>query len=119
MSKGKSFLAGFFIGGVASAITTLLYTPSSGKDLRKRIKTQSLEWKRLADQLMQDGLRLKDQIARTSKEGVALMGHLTQEMKKSVEEWKSAVEPHQENIHGYLEEIESSLKDLEKKIKDR
>lgn len=117
MSKGKSFLLGFMIGGATSAVATLLSTPSSGKELRERVKEQSVEWKEMADKLMKDGLRLKDQIAKTSKEGVALVNNLTQEMKKSVEEWKVAVGPHQENIHEYLEQIEASLKDLEEKVK--
>ena len=117
MARGKSFVIGFMIGGAASAIATLLSTPSSGKELRDRVKQQSKEWKEMADNLLRDALRLKDQIAETSKEGVALINNLTQEMKKSVEEWKIAVEPHQENIHGYLEQIELSLKDLEEKVK--
>src|SRR5699024_976891 len=53
-----------------------------------------------------------------SKEGVALINELTEEMKSSVEEWKEAVEPHQENIYQYLEEIETSIKELEEKMND-
>src|SRR5690625_5205248 len=117
MSRSKSLLLGFIIGGTVSAAVTLLSAPSSGKELRKRVKHQSQEWKEMADKLLQDSLRLKDQIAETSKEGVALINNLTQEMQKSVEEWKFAVEPHQENIHEYLEQIEASLKDLEEKVK--
>lgn len=119
MGKGKSLLVGFIIGGTISAATTLLSTPTSGRVLRERIKEQSMEWKDMADKLLQDALRLKDQIAQTSKEGVALINNLTQEMQKSVEEWKIAVEPHQENIHEYLEQIESSIKDLEAKLKEQ
>lgn len=118
MSRTKSFLLGFMIGGVASATATLLTAPSSGKELRGKIVDQSLEWKEMADSLLQDALRLKDQIAETSKEGVTLINNLTQEIKSSVEEWKDAVEPHQENIHDYLEQIELSLKDLEEKVKN-
>src|SRR5690625_4034238 len=118
MSKGKSVLFGFLVGGAISAATTLLTTPSSGRELRYRVKEQSIEWKRVVDDIIRDGLRLKDQIAKTSKEGVALINELTQEMKTSVEEWKNAIEPHQENIHEYLEEIEASIKDLEEKIKE-
>lgn len=117
MAKGKSLLLGFVIGGTVSAIATLLSTPSSGKDLRDRVKYQSSEWKEMIMNLRLDGLRLKNQLAETSKEGTALVKALTQDMKKSVEEWKVAVEPHQDNIHEYLEQIELSLKDLEEKVK--
>jgi|SRR5690625_366505 len=117
MSRGKSLLLGFLVGGTISAAATLLSTPTSGRELREQIKVQSKEWKETIDDLIQDGLKLKDQIAQTSKEGIALVNELTQEMKSSVEEWKAAVEPHQENIHEYLEQIEMSLKELEDKIK--
>ncbi len=119
MSKGKSILIGFVVGGTISAATTLLTTPSSGRELRYKVKQQSIEWKKIVDDIIQDGLRLKDQIAKTSKEGVALINDLTQEMKTSVEEWKNTIEPHQENIHEYLEQIESSIKDLEAKINEK
>lgn len=119
MAKGKSLLLGFIIGGTVSAIATLLSTPSSGRDFRKRVKDQSNEWKEILINLKQDSIRLKDQIAETSKEGVALIKNLTQDMKQSIEEWKEAVEPHQENIHKYLEEIEQTLQELENKVKNR
>jgi|SRR5690625_2733062 len=116
MSKSKSILLGLLIGGTVSATVTLLSTPASGKVLRRRIIDQSLELKRIIDDIIQEGWYLKNQIAKTSKEGVALINELTTEMKKSVEDWKTAIEPHQENIHDYLEQIESSIKDLEEKI---
>lgn len=119
MSNGKSIITGFIVGGVVSAATALLVTPTSGRELRQQIKEQSLEWKSTVDDIIQDGLRLKDQIAKTSKEGVALINELTEEMKTSIEEWREAIEPHQENIHGYLEEIESSIKDLENKLQNQ
>lgn len=118
MSKGKSIALGFLVGGTISAATTLLITPSSGRELRTQIKENSVEWKKTVDDIIQDGLRLKDQIAKTSKEGAALINELTTEMKTSIEDWKNAIEPHQESIHDYLEQIEASIKDLEEKIED-
>src|SRR5699024_6507614 len=119
LSKSKSLLLGFLLGGTISAVTTLLTTPTSGRNLRERVKEQSIEWKKIVDDIISDGMRLKDQIAKTSKEGVALINELTNEMKTSIEEWKNAIEPHQENIHEYLEEIEASIKDLEEKINEK
>ncbi len=117
MAKGKSLLCGILVGGAIGAAATLLSTPASGRDLRGKVKQQTTDWVDLLDNIKQDGLRLKTQIAETSKEGASLMKNLTKEMKKSVDEWKKAVEPHQENIHEYLEQIEASLKDLEEKVK--
>lgn len=119
MSKGKSILLGILVGTTASAVATLLTTPSSGKDVRVRIKDQSFEWKDAIDEIIQDGWKLKDQIAKTSKEGAALINDLTQEMKTSIEEWKIAVEPNQDNLHDYLEQIETSIKDLEAKLTEQ
>lgn len=116
MINSKSLAVGIIVGGTVSAAVALLTTPTSGRDLRNQIKQQSLEWKRIVDDIISDGWRLKDQIAKTSKEGVALINELTQEMKTSVDEWKNAIEPHQENIHEYLEEIEQSIKALEEKM---
>lgn len=116
MSKGKALIIGFVVGGTISAATTLLTTPTTGGALRNRVKKQGTEWKYLVESIIQDGWKLKDQIAKTSKEGVALMNELTEEMKSSIEEWKGAVEPHQDNIYQYLEEIETSIKDLEEKM---
>lgn len=119
MAKGRSLLLGFMVGGTISAITTLLSTPTSGRKLRVNVKKQGIEWKDMITNLKQDSLRLKNKIAKTSKEGAVLIKNLTQEMKTSVEEWKTAVEPHQDNIYEYLEQIELSLKDLEDKIKKK
>src|SRR5690625_5320416 len=86
MSKGKSILLGLLVGTTTSAVVTLLTTPSSGKDVRVRIKDQSIEWKNSIDNIIQEGLNLKNQIAKTSKEGAALINELTQEMQTSIEE---------------------------------
>jgi gas vesicle protein len=116
LANGKSFALGILVGGVVGATATLLSTPTSGRELRTKVKDQGLEWKDLLENLKLDGLRLKNQIAATSKEGVSLIKDLTQEMKSSIGEWKASVEPHQKNIHLYLEQIETSLKDLEEKV---
>lgn len=116
MSRTNSFLLGFLLGGLASATATLLTAPTSGKKLRDNIVEQSLEWKEMGDDLLQDAINLKDQIADTSKEGVSLIKNLTKELKLSMEEWKGAIEPHQDNIQEYLEQIELSIKALEEKV---
>lgn len=117
MSNGKSLLLGIMVGGAIGAATTLLTTPSSGRDMRCQVKDQRIEWKTLFNNLKHDGTRLKDQIAKTSMGGASLIKDLTEDMKRSVMEWKNTVEPHQENIHQYLEQIETSLKELENKVK--
>lgn len=117
MSKTKSFLLGIAVGGVVSATATLFTAPLSGKDMRLRAKQQGSEWMELLESVKRDGLKLKNQITQTSKEGAAMIKELTQEIKTSISEWKDSVEPHQEKIQEYLEQIETSLKELEEKVK--
>src|SRR5699024_3725870 len=118
MSKGKYIVTGFLVGGAVSAAVTLLTTPTSGEQLRFRVREQGTEWKNTLEDIMKDAAKIKEQFAKTSKEGIALINELTEDIKTSVDEWKSSVEPHQSNIHEYLEQIESTLKDLEQKITD-
>lgn len=117
MSKGKSILFGVAVGSAVGVIATLLTTPSSGKQIRSRVKEQTYDWRDVLDSLKFDGLRLKDQLAETSREGASMMKNLTAEMKRSIDEWKKTVEPHKENIQDYIEQIETSLKELEEKVK--
>src|SRR5690625_7345004 len=98
MSNGKYLILGFIIGGTISAATTLLTTPTSGKNDRTSVMEQDLEWKGIVDDIIQDTLRLKDQLAKTSKEGVVLMNDLTEDIKTSVDEWKSDMKVHNTNI---------------------
>lgn len=119
MIKGKSLLYGVAVGSTVGFVVTLLSTPASGKNMRYRVKEQSLEWREMLDGMKFDGQRLKKQISDTSKEGALMMKNLTLEMKRSIEEWKQTVEPHKENIQEYIEQIESSLKELEDKVKQK
>ncbi|WP_044476879.1 YtxH domain-containing protein [Oceanobacillus massiliensis] len=119
MSKGKSLVLGLLVGSTVGAAVTLLSTPESGYAVRGRVRDQGMELKNLLFTLKEDGLRLKDQLKKTSKEGAVLMKDLTEEIKKSVEDWKETVEPHQESIYQSLEQIETSLKDLEDKMKNQ
>lgn len=117
MSSGKSLVLGLLVGSTLSAAVTLLSTPESGSSIRGRVKNQGMEIGNLLSTLKKDGLRLKDQLTQTSKEGAVLIKELTEEIKNSLEDWKDTVEPHQESIYQSLEQIETSIKDLENKMK--
>lgn len=58
--KAKSLLIGFLTGTVVAGAATLLSTPSSGKDLRTRIKTNTDEIKNIIDELKVKLLNIKD-----------------------------------------------------------
>ncbi|ENH96031.1 hypothetical protein J416_12929 [Gracilibacillus halophilus YIM-C55.5] len=115
MINAKSLFIGVVTGSVIGAATTLLTTPKSGKELRTDVKHRSNEVVQSINHLREEGFDLKDQIAKTSKEGAALIRDLSADVKQSVESWKKTVEPHQKNIQKYLTQIEESLKELEDK----
>lgn len=116
MSKGKFMVIGFFVGGTISAATALLTTPVSGREVRIKLKSQGTELASIVEDLVEDGMRLKNQIAKTSKEGVTVITELTEDIKVAVEEWKESISPNQKNIEKYLEQIEASIKELEEKV---
>lgn len=117
MINSKSLLLGFLAGGLVSAAATLLTTPKAGKELREDVKIKSDEAIRYMNHLRTEGVDLKEQITKTSKEGAALIKDLSADVKESIESWKKTVEPHQKNIQKYLTQIEESLKELEEKTK--
>lgn len=119
MINGKSLIIGFLAGGIVSAAATLLSTPKAGKDLRSDVKLKSDEAIRYMNNLKAEGVDLKEQISRTSKEGAALLKDLSADVKESIESWKQTVEPHQRNIQTYLTQIEDSLRELEEKTKSQ
>lgn len=116
MSKGKYIVIGFFVGGTISAAAALLTTPTSGREVRVKVKEQGTEILGLVEDLVEDGMRLKDQIAKTSKEGITVITELTEDIKNAVEDWKESINPNQDNIEKYLEQIEASIKELEEKV---
>lgn len=117
MMNAKSLLLGLVVGGTVSAAATLLSTPKSGKELRYDVKNKSNKAVYVIRNLKEDGIDLKEQITKTSKEGAALIKDLSADVKQSIESWKRTVEPHQKNIQKYLNQIEKSLRELEEKTK--
>lgn len=116
MSKAKYMLMGLVVGGTISAATALLTAPTSGRVVREKVKEQGVELVKVFDDIIKDSLKLKEQIAKTSKEGIALINELTLDVKTSVEDWKNSTGPNQDNIKKYLEQIETSIKELEEKV---
>ncbi|WP_066191931.1 MULTISPECIES: YtxH domain-containing protein [Gracilibacillus] len=118
MMNAKSLVVGILAGSVVGAAATLLSTPKAGKELRTDVKVKGEEAKRYINHLKTEGVDLREQISKTSKEGAALIKDLAADIKESIETWKKTVEPHQKNIQKYLTQIEKSLKELEDKTKE-
>ncbi len=70
MSKAKSFITGVICGGAVAGLAVLFSTPSSGKDMRGKLKKKKemILKKTLAD-ITADTKLLKRQIVETASEG--------------------------------------------------
>ncbi|MDX8045715.1 YtxH domain-containing protein [Gracilibacillus sp. S3-1-1] len=119
MINAKSLVLGVLAGGIVGAAATLLTTPKAGKELRTDVKEKGDDAIRYINHLTSEGVDIKEQITKTSKEGAALIKDLSVDIKNSIESWKKTVEPHQKNIQKYLTQIEESLKELEEKTQSK
>lgn len=117
MANGKSLFLGVLFGAVVGASVSLLTAPSSGEELRAKMKEQSERLKDILQDIRENGFDLKNQLSRTTKEGATLLKELSEDIKVSIESWKKSIQPHQENLQEHLRQIEESLKELEDKMK--
>jgi gas vesicle protein len=79
--KLGSFLLGVFVGSVVGSIAALLFAPSSGKDLRKKIKDRAEELVDDAQEIYQTG---KEKTGELIDEGRKKANAFVQEAKKIV-----------------------------------
>jgi len=79
--KLGSFLIGVFIGGLIGSVAALLYAPTSGKQLRKKIKDKTGEIVEDAEELYNTG---KDKAEELFNEGKKKAASIAQDVKKFV-----------------------------------
>ncbi|MDQ0214756.1 gas vesicle protein [Oikeobacillus pervagus] len=113
----KSLTYGFLIGGAISAVTTLLITPSSGKDIQLKFKTKKQHLKESSNQLKGEVLQLKQSVVSLAKEGKSAFNQLSTDLKSSIELWQKNIEPNKDAIQNELEEIKKSIDQLENTMK--
>src|SRR5699024_1450030 len=116
MTKGKSLLLGAFVGGAVGATITLLSTPYSGKELRKNIKQQGIEWKTELEKLKKKYFHLKKPKYQSIKEGRILMKEINQKMKTSKNPMKNTVQTPPKNLQEKLQPNQTNPKKLEEKV---
>lgn len=111
--KAKYVMLGFLTGAAVASISTLLYTPSSGKDLRKNILDNKESFQQISNELKVKIREMKDETitaSQVSKEAVTLF---IADVKSIIETWKESVEPHKNEIQIRIKEIENALGELE------
>jgi gas vesicle protein len=119
MANGKSLFLGVLFGTLIGATATLLTTPASGQEIRRRAKEQSTKWKDMIIELANNSVSIKDHFTKTTKEGAVILRELSQDVKSSIDNWKKNIEPHQKNIQEHLQHVEESLKELEAKLNQK
>ncbi|MCR2821074.1 YtxH domain-containing protein [Lederbergia panacisoli] len=114
----KALAYGILVGGVVGAATALLTAPSSGKELRSQLKESKGEWIRIAQDLKEDAMDIKNSVAKVSKEGKEIIKELAGDVKMAVEEWQRDIEPNIEAMQEEMREIQNTIAQLEQKLQE-
>lgn len=84
MADGRSLLTGLFVGGIIGGAAVLLSAPSSGKQLREKMKTNYDSFEETIKRLKSDGLALKDQLIKAAKESTDVIKDVSGELQTSI-----------------------------------
>jgi gas vesicle protein len=79
--KIETFMIGIFIGGLIGSITSLLFAPTSGKKLRKKISKKADDFVENAEELYKSGLEKSEELL---KEGRKKASAIVDDAKKIV-----------------------------------
>lgn len=114
--RGRSFLVGFFIGGAAVGISTLLTVPNSGKNTLMNMKTNTDSWIKQFSEVKDHIIELQKTLISSSLEGKVAIKNFISDVKIIVSDWKQEIHPHQQELQKELQEIEDSIQELESNI---
>ncbi|CAM4061937.1 YtxH domain-containing protein [Lederbergia lenta] len=114
--KAKALAYGLLIGGAVGAATALLSAPLSGKELRNQIKDSKDNWIRMAYDLKEDVLDIKDSVTKLSDESKVIIKELASDVKIAVNEWQNDIEPNKNALQKEMQEIQKTIADLEEQL---
>ncbi|NMH69564.1 YtxH domain-containing protein [Bacillus sp. RO3] len=112
----KSLFYGLFIGGVVGGVTSLLTSPSSGKEVRAQIKDKKDEWAGMIDEVKVHISDLKESIGTLSQEGKDTVLQLSADLKASFQQWQASTEPNNKRLQDEIRSIQHTIEELEKSI---
>ncbi|AKL83739.1 gas vesicle protein [Bacillus atrophaeus] len=118
MANGRSLLTGLFVGGIIGGAAVLLSAPSSGKELRGKIKSNCESFEETIKRLKTDGMALKDQLVRAAKESADVIKDVSGELQTSIKKWQEEIKPHQQDLQKEIADIEEKIKQLEKTLQN-
>ncbi|RFU64401.1 YtxH domain-containing protein [Peribacillus saganii] len=111
--KAKSLLFGFVAGTLVAGAAVLLSAPSSGRDLRDRIKINKDEAVDILAEIKARATELKDDTVYATKVSKETINQFLSEVKARIEYWKLEIEPHKNELSSQIQEIESAVGELE------
>ncbi|ABS73388.1 MULTISPECIES: YtxH domain-containing protein [Bacillus] len=118
MADGRSLLTGLFVGGLIGGAAVLLSAPSSGKELRGKIKANCNSIEDTIKRLKKDGMALKDQLVQTAKESAEVIKDVGGELQTSIKRWQEEIKPHQQDLQKEIADIEEKIRQLEKTLQN-
>ncbi len=114
--KASTFFLGLVAGSVAAAVTVLYSAPQSGNELRKTVKSATIDMKVKFKDVKGCVDDLKDSIARLTHEAKEAIPIAIDGIKGSVEQWQQATEPNKERMDKEIAAIQKALEELEQSL---
>lgn len=111
--KTKHVLLGFLAGATVAGVSTLLYAPASGKDLRKNIKNNKEDIQEIFLEIKTRIKEMKEETVSASQVSKEAIKIFITDVKGLISTWKEDIEPHKQEIQYRIKEIESALGELE------
>lgn len=113
--RGFAFIGGLILGGIVGAVAALLMAPASGKELRKRLGTESIELKQQGQTLRHDTLEEAQKLVRQGQKSVsdvqARFGSVLQNrrdhLQEAVDAGKQAVSHRKQERVNRFEEVQA------------
>lgn len=117
MSRGKSFLYGFFVGGVVAGAAALITAQARNGNVLKKTRCNLHKLENIFGDLKSDGKSLKKQIAQSAKEGLQIAKEVAADVNRSIQAWQMEIDPNKKNLELHVKEIKDKLTELEDQIK--
>ena len=100
--------------GAVAGLAVLFSTPSSGKDMRGKLKEKGNDIKKTLADITADTKLLKRQIVETASEGKEVFQELKDDMQDTLSNWKQDLSQNKRHIEKEILDIKSQLRNYKK-----
>lgn len=114
--KGKSLLIGFISGFTVAGVSVLLSAPSSGQELRVKLKQSKDETMDLLQDLKKSIVQLKNESVSATTVSKTQIQAFVKGVKEALEEWKQDSQAHTSAIQIQINDVETAIQELETAI---